>query len=118
MAATKEAPGWTSQFRELVFDVAGRLHDLRGPEGSESGALDPADYAAGQALGAALHAAGSDGVVYPSVRHPGGECVGLFYPDLAASPLQGRHLDYHWDGERVDFYRDAGTRQVYAIAPA
>jgi hypothetical protein len=62
-----------------------------------------------------LRAAGSDGVVYPSVRCEGGECAGLFYPDLAANPLQGRHLEYHWDGERVDLYRDAATRQVVRI---
>jgi len=49
------------------------------------------------------------------VRHPGGECVGLFYPDLAAQPVQGRHLDYHWDGARVDLYRDAGSKEVFRV---
>ena len=78
-------------------------------------ALDPDDYAASQALGAQLRAAGSDGVVYPSVRCASGECVGLFYPDLAANPVQGRHLDYHWDGARVDLYRDAGAAKVFRI---
>jgi hypothetical protein len=113
MAATAQAPGWTSQFREIVLDVAADLADLR-PD-APAGALDGDDYGAGQALGAALKAAGSEGVVYPSVRLDGGECVGLFYPDLASNPRQGRHLDYHWDGARVDYYRDAGTRQVFAI---
>jgi hypothetical protein len=49
------------------------------------------------------------------VRCASGECVGLFYPDLAANPVQGRHLDYHWDGARVDFYRDAGAAKVFRI---
>jgi hypothetical protein len=113
MRRTREAPGWTSQFREIVMTIDGALHDLRGT--TRSPVLDPDSYHAGQALGVRLRAAGSDGIVYPSVRHRGGECVGLFYPDLASDPVQGRHLDYHWDGERVDFYRDAGTRQVFAI---
>lgn len=112
MAATAQAPGWTSQFREIVLDVDGRLHDLHK---AQPAVFDPVDYAAAQAVAAELHRAGSDGVLYPSVRHPGGRCVGLFYPDLASHPVQGRHLDYHWDGTRVDFYRDAGTRQVYGI---
>ncbi|MDO8358939.1 MAG: RES family NAD+ phosphorylase [Devosia sp.] len=114
MARTKEKAGWTSQFREITLDVRGRLHDLRGDVETE--VLDPGDYAAGQSLGAALRAAGADGVVYPSVRRAGGDCVGLFYPDLAANAAQARHLDYHWNGARVDYVRDAGSRQVFAIA--
>ncbi|MBI4920689.1 MAG: RES family NAD+ phosphorylase [Devosia nanyangense] len=114
MVRTMEKPGWTSQFREIMLDVHGRLHDLRSR--AEPAVLDPGDYAAGQRLGAALRAAGSDGVVYPSVRRAGGACVGLFYPDLAVNAVQGRHLDYHWNGARVDYVRDAGSRQVFAIA--
>jgi len=113
MLRTNETPGWTSQFREIVLEVNGRLHDLRGDVAPEL--LDPDDYAAGQTLGSALRAQGSDGVVYPSVRLPDGECVGLFYPDLARNVVQGRHLDYHWDGVRVDYVRDAGSRQVFEI---
>jgi hypothetical protein len=60
---------------------------------------------------------GSDGLVYPSRRDPGGHCAGLFYPDLARSPAQGRHLDYHWDGTRVDLYRAAGTGEVFRVMP-
>lgn len=114
MAATGQKPGWTSQFREIVMDVEAVLHDLRGLSADDP-VLAPDDYAAGQALGAALRASGSDGLVYPSVRHPGGACVGLFYPDLATLPTQGRHLDYRWDGARVDFYRDAGAKQVFRV---
>ena len=113
MAATAQAPGWTSQFREIVLDVRGSLHDLR--SGSTEAALDPDDYTVSQALGGQLRASGSEGVVYPSVRHAGGTCVGLFYPDLAANPVQGRHLDYHWDGSRVDLFRVPATGEVFRI---
>ena len=115
MARTKEPPGWTSQFREIVLDVAGRLHDLRGGDPAHAAALDPEDYGAAQALGRRLRADGADGIVFPSVRGGRGDGVGLFYPDLAANPVQGRHLDYHWNGARVDLYRDAGSGQVYRI---
>lgn len=115
MARTNEPAGWTSQFREIVLDVNARLHDLRGGDLAHSAILNPNDYSASQTLVAQLRAVGSDGVVYPSVRYEGGECVGLFYPDCAANPRQGRHLDYHWDGTRVDLYRDAGSGQVYRI---
>ena len=115
MARTREPAGWTSQFREIVLDVNARLHDLRGDDPAVLAVLDPDDYSAGQGLGAQLLAAGSDGVVYPCVRYEGGECVGLLYPDCAANPRQGRHLDYHWDGNRVDLVREPGTGRVYRI---
>jgi hypothetical protein len=115
MAMTREPPGWTSQFRELVFVIEGRLHDLRGETHEKSLLLQAEAYGASQALGAQLRAGGSDGVIYPSVRRRSGECVGLFWPDLASGPVQGRHLDYHWDGERVDLYREAGTGAVFRI---
>ncbi|WP_199579184.1 RES family NAD+ phosphorylase [Bosea vaviloviae] len=115
MAATRQPPGWTSQFREILLDVEARLHDLRKPGSAVSAVLDPGDYTQSQALGSALRAAGSEGVVYPSVRRTGGACVGLFYPDGASNPVQGRHLDYHWNGERVDLYRDLSRGEVYRI---
>lgn len=114
MARTAEAPGWSSQFREIVLTVSANLHDLRGIK-LDNPALDSGSYAASQRLAAALKAAGADGLVYPSIRHVGGECVGLFYPDCASEPVQGRHLDYHWDGTRVDLVRDAGTGAVFRV---
>jgi hypothetical protein len=115
MAATAEAPGWTSQFRELLLDVTAQLHDLRGGDPMLAPCLDPDDYAALQGLGQRLRASGAQGLVYPSVRSPGGECAGLFYPDLAANLREGRSLDYHWDGARVDYVRHAGGGMVYRV---
>jgi hypothetical protein len=115
MARTDEASGWTSQFREIILSINADLHDLRSNDPMHQALLDPEIYAASQMLAASLRAAGSNGIVYPSVRHAQGECVGLFYPDCAANPLQGRHLAYHWDGERVDLVRDAGTGEVFRV---
>jgi hypothetical protein len=115
MAATRQAPGWTSQFREIVLDVDAELHDLREQGERFAAALAPEDYAAARNLGASLRSAGSSGLVYPSVRSPAGDCVGLFHPDLASNPRQGRHLDYHWDGERVDLYREPANGAVFRI---
>jgi hypothetical protein len=117
MARTREAAGWTSQFREIIMDVEARIHDLRKPDADQLQALDPNSYAVSQLLAAQLRADGSDGLVYPSARHKGGECVALFYPDLAANAVQGRHLDYHWDGTRADFYRNPSNGNVFRIVP-
>jgi hypothetical protein len=115
MLATTQPSGWTSQFREIVLEVDAELHDIRPLEAEAAAVLDPADYTASQALGIALRALGSAGIVYPSVRCPGGECAGLLYPDGAGHPVQGRHLDYHWNGERVDLYRDRSAGEVSRI---
>jgi hypothetical protein len=115
MARTGEAPGWASLFQEIVLDVAGDLHDLRSGNPRHAGLLDADDYASAQAFGARLRAAGADGIVYPSVRCESGECAGLFFPDRAANPVQGRHLDYHWNGQRIDLYRDLASGEVYRI---
>lgn len=115
MARTGETFGWTSQFREIIMSVNADLHDLRSNDPMHQALLDPEIYAASQMLATSLRAAGSNGIVYPSVRHAQGECVGLFYPDYAANPLQGRHLAYHWDGERVDLVRDSGTGEVFRL---
>lgn len=118
MARTHEAPGWTSQFREIVLNVEARLHDLRKPNADELKALDPDDYTVSQMLAKEMRDEGSDGLVYPSARYNKGECVGLFYPNLAANAVQARHLDYHWDGTRVDLYRDTGNGQIFRIVPS
>lgn len=118
MARTAETAGWTSQFREIILTVQADLHDLRGDNNIAAPFLDPNHYEAAQQLGTSLRTADSDGIAYPSVRHDGGECVALFYPDCASSPIQGRHLDYHWDGKRVDLVRDAGSGAVFRVVDA
>lgn len=116
MARTREAPGWTSQFRELVADLDASLHDLRGADPASEDVLAPDSHAASQKLGAQLRNDGAEGLVYPSRRNPEGECAGLFYPDRVSLPVQARHLDYHWNGARVDYYRDAGSGGVYSVS--
>ena len=115
MAQTHEAPGWTSQFRELVMDLDATLHDLRGDNLDLAPLLDRNSYLESQAFAAVLRASGSDGIVYPGVRDPDGQCAGAFYPDCARRPVQGRHLDYHWDGTRVNLYRDTSTGDVFRV---
>ncbi len=102
MAATAEPPA-TADYRELVGRLDARLHDLRGNP-AFAACLDPDDYAPGQALGRRLRDAGSDGIVYPSVRYPAGEAVAAFWPDVAGAPVQARHLCYRWNGARADAY--------------
>lgn len=97
MAATRE-PAMNIEMRCYRTAIHARLHDLRR---GWTDILRPDDYGPPQALARTLRTEGSDGVVYPSVRHAGGQCVGVFHPDVVAPCVQARHLVYYWDGQRI-----------------
>ena len=106
LVATREPPGEIAM-RILVAGVDAALHDLRGAGRRFLSVHDPDDYAAGQALGRELRAAGSNGAVYRSVRLAAAECVGAFRPRVVKRlPRGDTYLRYHWDGARVDRYWD------------
>lgn len=110
------APGWVSEVRQLVGSLDTALLDLRGPGFHAVLSPDLASYPAAQAFARDHRAAGADGIVYPSQRDPGGECIAVFHPDVVAPPLQRDHFRYHWNGERVDFVQQlSGTRTMFQI---
>jgi RES domain len=104
LAATGEGP-MHLPMRLYHVAIDAKLHDLR-PAGSvDAAVMDPHSWAASQALGGALHAAGSAGVVYRSVRHERGFCAGLFRPRGASRCVHAAYLLYAWDGSRfTDVY--------------
>jgi hypothetical protein len=111
MRSTAEPPT-TADFRELVGTAVVRAHDLE-DQPAFADCLDPDDYVAGQRLGARLRAAGSDAIVYPSVRYPKGLALAVFWPDRVGIPAQARHLCYRWDGTRCDAYLVYGHDEVW-----
>jgi len=112
--STKEAPGWLAQMRELVGAIDNAFHDVRGRREFEA-CLDPDSYGASQELARRLRAGGANGIVYPSVRDEDGECVAAFWPDVVGNPVQGRHLAYHFDGDRIDLVRDEARGDVWRL---
>ena len=100
MRATKEAR-CELDMRVLGVTVAASLHDLRGMSAIMPDIYRPDDYTASQILGGALRAGGSNGVVYDSVRHDGGKCVGVFRPRMLSHCRDWKHLRYVWDGSRI-----------------
>lgn len=101
MARTAE-PAQELDMRVYAVDLDAALNDIRGQGSGDGAALyDPDDYAAGQTLARSLRAQGADGIVYDSVRDPGGECAAVFRPRLLAHCRQERHLCYVWDGRTI-----------------
>jgi RES domain-containing protein len=100
MRATSQPP-MELDMRILEAELDARLHDIRGQQQQLAAVYDPDDYTASQALAASLRAQGSDGIVYDSVRDPGGQCVAVFRPKRVRRCRSASHVTFVWDGERV-----------------
>jgi RES domain len=85
------------QMRVYLSEFSTRFHDIRGAD-TPVALYDPDDYSASQRFARQLLGAGSHGVVYRSVRHPGGECVACFRPRLVKNVRIGGHYEYQWEG--------------------
>jgi len=106
LRATRERP-LELDMRTYLCDVAASFHDIRGKRDRMPDIYDPDSYVASQKLARSLKLAGSNGVVFDSVRHSGGQCLAVYRPRLVQNCRQGTHLRYVWDGERIS--------QVYAL---
>jgi hypothetical protein len=107
-ARTRDPPH-EETFRTYEGPIDTLLHDLRTGDWKAFLDPDPATYPHPQALGRQLRESGSNGVVYPSVRHPKGECIGAFWPDIVKVPMQTKHVMLKWDGERITSWFDYET---------
>ena len=112
LRATREAP-MEIDMRCYLSNIDAELTDIRGQRKKRRELYDPASYAASQPFGAKLRAQGGGGIVYDSVRHAGGECVAVFRPRLLKPAVQGAHLCFVWDGERiVRWYEKSDLRKM------
>lgn len=87
-----------ARYVELLADFIGDFPDLRD---EAHAALDPRPglgYPAGQALAADLRRAGHRGLIYPSVRHPGGRCFVAFDPGIIQNVRPGASWILVWNG--------------------
>ena len=102
LARTRETP-FVLEEQILQAKVSGTLVDIRKARRShpEWYAPSTAAYGPAQALGASLWRTGATGLAFSSVRHPGGECVGLYRPKALSRCKPTRPLRYLWDGEKI-----------------
>ena len=112
LAATREAPGEVDM-RVYLADIRGDFVDVRGHGRRKPDIMHPDDYAASQAFARARRSEGANGIVYDSVRNPGGQCVAVFRPRLVAPCKQGPHVCFVWDGAAITgWYRKSGMNTL------
>ena len=92
-------------FDDYLADLRAEFHDIRS-DATFSDCLNPNSYTASQRLARELLAAGSAGIVYPSVRRSGGTCIVCFRPALVTN--------VHKDGRSI--IRFPGDRQPPTIS--
>ncbi len=101
MEATREPP-MRLQMRLYTVDAKGQAVDLRAASRAEPRIVDPDDYGYAQGVGRTLRAAGAQGILYPSVRHAGGECLAALRTGIVRNCLHAAYLEYHWNGRAID----------------
>jgi hypothetical protein len=91
----------TFTFVDYLADFRSEFHDIRNAA-VYAKCLHPSSYTESQALAQKLLAAGSPGIVYPSVRRRAGTCLVCFRPALVTNVRQGETV--------VMKFRDAHSR--------
>ena len=86
------------EMRQYLADFIADFHDVRGDDPAFASIHDPDRYGASQRLARELLHAGSNGILYRSVRRPGGKCLACFQPALVSRVRPGAHFEYRWDG--------------------
>jgi hypothetical protein len=90
----------TVDYAEMYASFAGEFLDLRAHPAHAS--LHPekaAGYPVGNRLADAARARGLNGIIYPSVRSPGGTCLVALFPHAVQSVAQGDVYRMRWDGK-------------------
>jgi len=87
-------------YQSLLAGFVGEFHDARpiNPTPDYLGSDTDTAYPAGQALAGTLLMTGSSGLVYPSVRHKGGECLVAFHPQHVQNVRPGARWKLTWSG--------------------
>lgn len=90
----------TVEYAEMFCSLAGEFLDLR--QVPDHPALDPDTaraYPVGNAIAERARATGLNGIIYPSVRHPGGTCIVALRPAAVQSVRQGAVYRMIWKGD-------------------
>jgi len=93
------------QMRAYLADFKAIFEDIREHHPEFEPLYDPRSYIHSQAFGRKLFEAGSNGILYRSVRDPSGECIACFRPKLVKHVRESSHFEYRWSGSRVPAVR-------------
>ena len=85
-------------YDDFQADFSGAYHDIREADDFRN-CLTPDSYVASQGLAEMLLEGGSSGVIYTSVRYPGGVCLACFRPALVGNVRKSARYRFTWSGK-------------------
>jgi hypothetical protein len=101
MSATDESP-MRLQMRLYTVKAKGQVADLRAASRTDPRIVDPDGYGYAQGIGSLLRSEGALGILYPSVRHTGGQCLAALKASLLRNCVHAAYLEYNWSGREID----------------
>lgn len=90
------------QMRLYSVQAKGEVVDLRETSTTDTRIIDPIDYSYSQGIGRQLRAEDVQGILYPSVRKPDGECLAALRTGILRDCLHSAYLEYNWNGQAID----------------
>jgi hypothetical protein len=113
IAADSNDPPRREDMRVLLGKMAASFDVL--PEDRKAEILHKTSYVESRAFAIERRSAGSNGILYSSVRHDTGNCIAAFWPNVVGIPIQERHLQYEWDGNQVARYFDYRLEEWFEL---
>jgi hypothetical protein len=104
LSASNEPPCLV-QMREYIAHVVQPMVDICGDEFKHLLDPNPNSYSTSQDFASQVRAQKEWGLLYPSVREIGAKCLAVFRPPALTIPVQGRNLDYIWNGTNISEVR-------------
>lgn len=97
-------------YRELLAGFTSRFYDLAGRGGEDVLSPDPGvAYPVGQALARDVLAGGGNGLLYPSARREGGQCLVALRPHMVQNVRQGDTWVFEWAGTAEPSIRQSAS---------
>ena len=94
-------PTCSKSMRQYIAKIKKPLVDITGNQYDDLLNPDPGLYHQSQLFGKQIHDEKQWGLLYPSIRNKGSQCVAIFRPPALTVPEQGCHLKYIWDGNCI-----------------
>jgi len=95
--------GMTTQMQAYVLTVKATLVDARLSKDSsiDRAIYDAYSYGASQPYGRVIRDEGNSGLIYDSVRQPGGECLALFQGNVVRNVIRRDAWLFYFDGDEI-----------------